>query len=92
MTPIKMAPIKIIHFTLHDLHIRLTFITLKKQETFSEINETSRYFCAQSLNVPGLCSVFGPMMARCSWNGQDFKIFLIYWLIHVSLTVINCYI
>ena len=46
MTPIKMAPIKIIHFTLHDLHIRLTFITLKKQETFSEINETSRYLLA----------------------------------------------
>jgi len=41
-----MAPIKIIHFTLHDLHIRLTFITLKKQEPFSEINETSRYLLA----------------------------------------------
>jgi len=51
--------------------LQTTIIRPKTEQSPGTSNDCALYgipLSAQSLNVSGLCSVFGLMMAGCSWN------------------------
>jgi len=71
----------------------------KTEQSPGTFNDCALYGRAQSLNVPGICSIFGLMMAHCCWNMlsrfwrvhnhwmyQDFVLFLAWWWLVVAET------